>query len=67
MNDENETLIYTDDISDQEDRRDPDLIGRMYKKQFAGLKDEINKVIAAKIKNKIDSKRKEFIDNARLG
>lgn len=38
------------------------LVGRINSKDFTGLKDDINKVIAQKIQNRIDDKKKEFIN-----
>ena len=41
------------------------LVGRIHKKQFASAKEDINKIVAAKIKDKIEAKKQEFIDRAR--
>lgn len=47
----------------ENDKIDDMLIGRIYKKQYAATRDDINKIVASKIAQKIDEKKREFIDS----
>jgi len=41
------------------------LIGRIHKGQWKEIKDDINMVVAAKIKQRIDQKANDFVQQAR--
>lgn len=63
-----EDNIDTTDANSQEviaDKVDDMLIGRIYKKQFAQTKDDLEKILAHKIKQRIDQKKQDFVNNAR--
>ncbi len=49
-----------DDVQDESPSVDDMLIGRIYKKQLAQTKDDIEKIIASKIQDRIESKKAEF-------
>ena len=63
-----EDNIDTTDVNSEEvtaDKVDDMLIGRIYKKQFAQTKDDLEKILAHKIKQRIDQKKQDFVNNAR--
>lgn len=43
------------------------LVGRIFKKQYNETKTDIFKIIASKIKEKIDAKKEEFLNKKRQG
>jgi hypothetical protein len=49
----------------EEPEKDDTLIGRIYNKDFAALKDDIEKVVAAKIYDKIKAKEQDFVNTVR--
>ena len=46
-------------------KNDDMLVGRIHKQQYASTKEDINKIVAAKIQDRIEAKKQEFIDRAR--
>ncbi len=48
------------EMQDEKPAVDDMLIGRIYKKQLAQTKDDIEKIIASKIQDRIESKKAEF-------
>jgi hypothetical protein len=44
-----------------DNKLDDMLIGRIYKKQLSQTKKDIERLIAVKIKNKIEAKKEEFL------
>ncbi len=49
----------------EENKVDDTLTGRIHKGQFAQTKTDIQTIVQAKIKNKIEAKKQEFIKRAR--
>lgn len=41
------------------------IVGRVHKNQWKELKDDINMVVASKIKQRIEQKKNEFVQQAR--
>jgi hypothetical protein len=62
VNAEDNTAVTPENV---EPEKDSTLIGRVYNKDFAALKDDIEKVVAAKIYDKINAKKQEFINTVR--
>lgn len=53
------------DVENTNETEDDMIIGRVYKKDYASLKDDIEKIVAAKIAQKINQKKQEFLNNVR--
>ena len=49
----------------ENEKLDDMLIGRIYKKQFAETKKDIERIIASKIKQRIETKQEEFLSKHR--
>tara|TARA_R110001592_G_scaffold135262_3_gene351428 strand:- start:208 stop:423 length:216 start_codon:yes stop_codon:yes gene_type:complete len=66
---ENKYMSEDEEIETLEDAPtnevDDMLIGRMYKKQYAQTKDDLEQIIAHKIKQRIEDKKQEFLDRSR--
>ena len=55
-----------DDVEPEEtSSEDPSITGRIYKQEYAGISDDLNNIIAAKIASKVAAKKQEYIDRLR--